>query len=259
MKHPLLTKYLPHLSFGCGALAFLLAKAYYAFGTDEGNLLLRGHALGLLCWLPVVAAAGYLAFCVLRLDGSDLYEDNFPASFPGAVGSFAAAAGLAATSAAGFLSYPDMLTRLWSIGGVLAGLCLVMTGLFRLRGKQPSFLLHAFVCLFLALNLAHRYRTWSGNSQTQDYVFSLFACIFLMLTAYHRAGFEAGIGKRRGLMYCGMMAGTLCFAALANTDAPLFYLGGGIWCLLNLCPMTPPRRRRKHHAPVTEEPRHEAT
>lgn len=259
MKHPLFTKYLPHLGFGCGALAFLLTRAYYAFGMDGRGLLLRGHVLGSLGWLPVVAAALYLAFCVLPLEGSDLYEDNFPASFPGAAGSFAAAAGFAATSAAGFLSYPDLLTRLWSIGGILAGLCLAVAGLFRLRGKQPSFLLHAFVCLFLALNLAHRYRTWSGLPQTRDYIFSLFACIFLMLTAYHRAAFEAGIGKRRRFLYCAMMAGVLCFAALGHTDAPLFYLGGGIWSLLNLCPMLPPRHRRKHTAPPSEEPYHEAT
>ena len=259
MKHPLFTKYLPHLSFDCGILSCLLTLAYYAFGTDGSGLLLRSHILGFLGWLPVVAAAVYLAVCVLRLEGSGLYEDNFPASFPGAAGSFAAAAGFAVTSAAGFLSYPDLLTRLWSIGGILAGLCLAVVGLFRLRGKQPSFLLHAFVCLFLALNLAHRYRTWSGLPQTRDYIFSLFACIFLMLAAYHRAAFEAGIGKRRSFLYCGMMAGVLCFAALGHTDAPLFYLGGGIWSLLNLCAILPPRRRRKHPTPVTEEPRHETT
>ena len=80
-----------------------------------------------------------------------------------------------------------------------------------------------------------------------------------MLTAYHRAAFEAGIGKRRRFLYCGMMAGVLCFAALGHTDAPLVYLGGGIWSLLNLCPTLPPRRRRKPTAPPSEEPRHEAT
>lgn len=254
MKHPKLTKYLPHLSLACGLLAWILGSLLYATGVDSLGLLERGHPLGLLRWLTVLAAALLLAVGVFPLDGSDRYEDNFPASLPGAAGSFAAAAGIAATVLTDGGLYPDALTRVWTLGGILAGACLCVTGVCRLKGKKPLFLLHALVCLFLALNLANCYRKWSGDPQTQNYVFQLLASVLLMLSAYYRAAFEAGLGRRRAQLFSGMLSAVLCLAALAHTQTPFFYLGGSVWCLLNLCPLTPPKRRRRPKAPEPESP-----
>lgn len=254
MKNLIPTKYIPLLALGCGLLGTLLRVLLYAFGVDDRGLLTDGHFLHITCWVLTFAAAVLLGITVFRLDGSNHYSDNFSASLPGALGAFAAAAGILFAVVTDEPAYRDFLTTIWTVTGIGAGLCLIVTGLFRLRGKQPLFLFHALVCVFFALNLANHYRLWSGNPQTQDYLFELLACILLMLFAYYQAAFDAGLGQRRPQLFTGLMATILCCLSLIPGDTPLVYLGCGSWCLLNLCRIHPPRRRRRRAPEAAGEP-----
>ncbi len=255
MKNLIPTKYLPLLALGCGLLGLLFRALLYALGVDDQGLLARGTFLNVLTWLPAVLATPLLVVGILPLKGSKHYRGNFSASPAGATGAFLAAVGILVSVLTGMGEYSDLLARARTVSGIAAALCLVVTGIARLRGRKPFFLFYGFICLFFALNLTHLYRVWSGIPQTQDYLFSLFACVFLMFFAYYQTGFAIEEGQRRPLLLTGLMGAMLCLTAMAHTDSPLFYLGCGAWCILNLCSLTP--RRRRKPTPPTEDSAHE--
>lgn len=256
MKNLIPPKYLPLLTLVCGILGFSFRFLLYRTGVDDRGLLEQGHTLQLLCWICVAAGTLIPALSALHLDGSNRYADNFSASIPGALGSFAAAAAIAFTVLTGSRQFSDVLTWAWMALGITAAVCLAAAGVCRLTGKRPFFLLHSAVCVFFALNLANGYRAWSSNPQTQDYIFQLFACVLLTLSGYYHAAFAAEAGQRRPQLFCGLAGALLCLVSLAHTDNPLFYLGCGAWSLLNICSPMPPRRRRRAPQPVPEESCH---
>lgn len=254
MKNLIPTKYLPWLTLAVGCLGLLLRWLLYTLGVDDRGLLEEGHILQFLLWLLAAVWTAVLALSAFRLDGSNLYDDNFFPSVPGGAGCFLGAVGIVYTVVTGRGEFPDGLTNARMYLGVAAGASLIAIGVCRLSGKKPFFLLYGLVCAFFALNLANLYRVWSGDPQTENYAFSLFACIALMLAAYYHAGFCADSGQRRTQIFTGLMAALLCCLALGHTDTPLFYLGCGIWSLTNLCPMTPPRRRRRRTSDAVAGP-----
>lgn len=263
MNKAIPTKYLPLLTLGASGLALSLRWMYYAFCMDSQGLLTVPHFLHIACWILTLGAAAFLAVAVHPLKGSNRYEDNFTTSLSGVLGSLLGAAGILITVLTGKGEYPDTLTVIWLILGVLAALGLLAAGVCRFLGRRPFFLFHGLVCAFFALNLTHHYRIWSGDPQSLNYVFQLLSCIALMLAAYYHTAFSVDMGQRRALIFSSMMAVFLCCLSLGHTEAPLFYLGCGAWVFLDLCPLTPPRRRRRRsrtpeypespHAHVTQE------
>lgn len=245
MKQLIPTKYIPCLILGCGGLGLVLRWLLYATGVDDRGLLTAGNALHIACWVLTVAVAVFLAIAIAPLDGSNRYKANFPASVAGAVGSLLGAVGILVTVLTQVYAFSDTLTLLWKITGILSGVCLVVTAMYRLQGKRPFFLLHAAVCLFFSLHLANQYRAWSGNPQTQDYSFQLCACIALTLTAYYHTAFDVDLGKRRRQLCAGLLGVYLCCLCVVNTETPLLYLGCGAWSFTNLCSLTPRRRRHR--------------
>lgn len=245
MKKLIPTKYIPLLTLGCGVVLALLRWLLYATGVDDRGLLEDGNFLRILCRILPMAAAAVLCLAVFPLDGSNRYGDNFSASLPGAVGAFLAAGGILAAVLTDGMPQPDLLAIIRTVAGILAALCLIAIGVCRLKGRMPYFAFPGMVCIFFALNLAHHYRLWSGNPQTQDYIFRLFACIVLMLFAYYHTAFTVDLGHRRALLLCGLLGTILCCLALFPWDRPWLYLGCGAWCVLDLCRLNPPRRRRR--------------
>lgn len=243
-------KYLPYLIPGLGGIAMAL-QALLLRTADGRGLVSSGHILYILAWLLAVAAVSLTSACVLKLNGPNRYNANFPASIPGAVGSFLLAAGIAASLLFGSAGQ-DLLTLLWLIFGIAAILSLIFTGICRISGRRPAFFFHGVVFLFFAMDLVCQCRVWSSESQMERYSFALLASIGLMLTGYYRAAFDSGIGRRRMQLFIGLLTCFFCLAAVPGSDHPLLYLTGGAWAVTNLCVLTPPKRRPRPAPPVQE-------
>ena len=127
----------------------------------------------------------------------------------------------------------------------------VWAGLCRWKGKQPFFLLHGIVCLYLTLYSISHYQTWSSQPQMQDWFFSMAGIVCLVLFSYYQTAFPVGLGKRRLQLLVGLLGGFFCIGAIAGSEDFLLYLGGALWMLTNLCSLTPVSRRRKN--PITEK------
>lgn len=246
-------KNIPLLTLGAGGLALALRRALYIFGADSQGLLAEPHFLHIAYWVLTAAVAGFLAVSVFSLDGSNRYEDNFPASPTAAAGGFLGAAGILATVLTGG-GDGQTITTIRTVLGILAALGLGAVGVCRYLGRRPFFLFTAAAFGFFALNLVWHYRDWSGDPQSQNYVFPLLASICLMLSAYYRTAFAADMGHRRALLLSSLMAAFLCCLSLIPLSEPFLYLGCGAWVYLDLCPLPPPRRRRRRRHPGGEEP-----
>lgn len=245
--------HLPVLIPACGGVGLALRALLYAAGEDSKGLLPNWHICTILIWLLTTAVAVLVLLTLRSQDGSNRYRDNFPASKAGAAGAFAAAAGIGLAVVSELDAVWDTISTLWMVLGFLSVICLVLTGICRLNGKRPQFFYHGILCCYFALNLAIQYRLSSNNPQIQDYVFQILSCITLMLTAYHHTAFDAGIGKRRGLILTSLLSAYLCCLCLYGSSHKLFYLTCGAWALLNNCSLTPVPRRRRPEESVPPE------
>lgn len=235
---------------GIGALLLRLLVALLA--VDHRGLILTGHILVIILWVLTGLTAVLVTLPVLGLGGSRKYAVNFPASAAAAVGCGVMAVCTMVTAALdiersgiGYLHYGL---------GLAAGSSLIFLTYARYRGIKPSFLFHTIVCAFLTVHMVSCYRSWSGSPQLLDYVFEMFACVGMMLYAYHQAAFEVGLGKRRVILWLGLMTGYCALAAVPGASSPLLCAGGAVWTLTTLCSLTPPPRRKKAapEAPRTE-------
>lgn len=247
-------KILPILMLFSGAVTLALRFTLYAVAVDEKDLLTSGHPLEILLWLLTAATLALVIAAVRPLDGSNRYADNFGPSVAGALGAFALAAGILLPVIFSGTGVYAGLNRLRNLLGYLAAASLVAVGVCRLRGRQPFFGFHGLVCLFFAIHMVSRYRTWSRNPQLQDYVFSLCACIALMLFAFYQAAFDVGSGRRRMQLGTGLMAVYLCIGALYGAENPLICVTGCVWVLTNLCPLRSlPQEKDPEDAPPEKE------
>lgn len=230
---------LPAVTAAFGGIALVLRKLLYAVAVDEKGLLPAGHPLEIA--LGVVSAAALLVILLSawKLDGSQNYEDNFAPDKMAMAGHMAAAAGILLTVLTSIPVMDGYLGQLWWLLGCITPVCLALTGLDRMRGKMPFFLLQLVPCLFLVFHILNHYRMWSGNPQLQDYVFTLFGTMALMLFAFYSAAFSVGAGNRRMQLGMGLAAVYLCMGELAVTQYPWLYLGGIFWALTGLCSLIP--------------------
>ena len=146
------------------------------------------------------------------------------------------------------------LEQLRNLAALLAVPSLIWVGICRWRGKRPSFLFHAALCLYLTLYAVSHYQTWSSRPQLQDYLFAVAGAILLTLFAYYQTAFDVGLGKRRMQLGTGLMAAFFCIAAPAGGDDLVLYFSGAFWALTNLCRLVPVPRPRKHSAEPPQEP-----
>lgn len=238
---------LPCLMLGMGGIALVLRRLLYAVAVDEKNLLIAGHPLELLLWLATAAAVAIVIAGVWPLDGSERYADNFPPSVAGAVGAFVLAAGIFLSVVRAGAAVPVVLNRLRGILGYLAAASMVIVGICRIQGRRPFFGFHGLVCVFFAIHMVSHYKTWSGDPQLQDYVFSASACVTLMLFAFYQTAFDVDSGRRRMQLGMGLMTVYLCCAAVYRSAYPLLYLTGGVWAITNLCSFRGVPRQQKEN------------
>lgn len=238
MKKSVSYKLLPLLPIITGAIALLLRLALYTMENESG-LLPHNHPLYLASLILAAFIALVVAFFVFRMDGAQEYRENFPPSGTAAVGSVLSGLCLIPVALEIWDQAASRLDYAWAVLGLGAAICLICAGWFLLKEKKVPFFLYYIVCLYFALHMVCRYREWSGNPQTEDYIFSIFSCIFLALFAYSRAAFSADSGRRRPLLFCGMMAIFFCLPALIGGNDQKFFLAGCIWAATNQCTMDP--------------------
>lgn len=236
---------LPFLILGAGGTGLVLRVLLYTLGTDSRGLLPRYHPLHVVTLVLTAATAIGLFWIIRKLDGSNRYRKNFPASFPAGFVTFFSAGWLLLVAFSLLERAAGKLDMVLAVLAFLSVPCLVVTGIFRIKGKRPLFLFHGFVFLFYALYMVCQYRVWSAEPQLPDYIFHIFACVFLTLTAYYHTAFDVGAGRRRMLLFCSLMAAYLCFLSLVGSGDGRFYFGGGVWALANMCPLDPPPRKQR--------------
>lgn len=232
--------FLPFTALVLGAAAFGLRTGLYSFAVDQRGLLVSGHPLSYALWAVVMFGAAFLLWNVRKLDGSNVYEDNFSSSTPAAFSCGLMALGLLMTVKLQSPVGTGAAVLLWRILGILCIPAMVWAGVSRGQGKKPFFGTHAVLCLFLLIHMIGRYQLWSANPQLQDYVFELLAAISLTLFSYYCAAFEADMGSRRMQLATGLLAVLLCPVALAGSEPGWLYVYGTVWVLFNLCTLTPP-------------------
>ena len=228
-------KALPLVTVLAGTAAMALRRQLYLTAVDGKGLLLRYTPLE-LALLALTAAVFCLVLPVLGKDrGSDLYEDNYSAGVPAALGHVAAAVGIFTALPQGMAVMTGNMGKLWDLLRMAAAVCLLLAGFFRLLGKKPFFLLHVIPCLFFLVHTVSRYQLWSSNPQTQDFLFAVLAVAGLALFSYHTAAFEADMGSRKWVLGSGLLSVYLCLAELGWSDSPGLYFGCMFWALTGMC------------------------
>lgn len=211
-----------------GILGLVLRSVLYTAGVDRKGLLVTGYWSGTAVWLLTSAVALILLLWCRRLTGAHA----FPASPFAAAG--AALAGIALVLCPVAQVPSPVFAILEPVLRYAAAASLMAVSYYRFRRKQPFFLLHCCVCLYLALRLVCQYRVWSADPQIQNYAFYLGAHVALMVTAYQFAALDAGLGSLGKLWGAGLAAVYLSTVSIAGSEEPFFLICFALWIVSNL-------------------------
>ena len=221
-----------YLVLVAGLLGLLLRLVLLQTGVDEKGLFVTGHWAGTGSWLLTAVMVGCIFLFTGKWAGPQAYDAAFPASILRCAGSLAAACGFLLSGAPVITSI--RLAAAEPVLRILAAVALAAVAYCRLRGKQPTFLLHGVVCLYLALRMVCRYQAWSADPQLQHYAFYLGAHVALLLSGYQLTAFDAGSGSHRSLWRWALAAVFLCLTALPGCEEPFFLLCCAFWMLTAL-------------------------
>ena len=234
------TAWLPIAVLALSAASYGLRKALYMTAVDAKNLLIAGHPLEIALWAVVLCGAGLIVAAVRKLDGSNVYEENFGPGIPGGIAYFLMAYVVGKLVLLNDFAGTDRIAGMLRVLGAVTAPGLVWGGVSRIRGKKPFFLIHGALSVFLLLYLISWYQLWSGNPQLQDYVFSLLGAMALMFFGFYNAAREAGCGNYPMQLAMGLAAVYFCLGELARSSSPALYLGGLLWVLTEIYAVTKP-------------------
>ncbi len=206
---------------------------------DDKGLLIRGHISQILSWILTAGTLGLLFYMTWPMVEGSKFSFNFPADIPGAVGSGLGAVGIVLTVSPLLALNSGGLTLIAAFLSVPAAALLLFSAAERFQGRKSSILPHSVVCIWFLLLLICQYQQWSAEPQLQLYAFQLLATVFLMVSAFQRACFHAGMGQRRSYAFFRLSAGYFCLAAIPGSTYWILYLGCALWCLTDLCNLTP--------------------
>lgn len=242
--------YLPTVLLGLCCMG--LQNRLLTRGYDEKGLLVSQSMDFWLLWILSLGFFVVVLTMLPKLGDPGTYRMNFPACRMSGM-AMMAAGGLMAISAMDEL-VPGV-SLLQPLFHVAAGGVMVVCGLYRMKGKRPSFWLDLVVCVFYGLHLMRCYRGWNANPHLQRYAFPLLAGIAGMLFSLHRARCAGGMMDRKRLVFSGFAGIFLCMVALNGSDSPLFYAATGLWCAGGMCELKRFRRKRRvAEEPVEEQP-----
>ena len=215
-------------------------------GPDAGNLFEpRPLAWTLLCLLTLGLAV-LILFLSKDLKHQGSYEQNYPKSVLSGLCGIPAAVIFMVTGYGQLRSHiglmdptTNVMDTVAGIAGIVAGVCLVLCALSRLRGKQPFFLLHGIVSLYLAIRLFEHCQGWQNQPQVVNALLPFAASVALMLAAWHRCSFDVELGKRPLSLLWSLMSVYLCVLAIFSFEEPLFYGLCALWMISDLCSLEP--------------------
>lgn len=219
-------KKLFHAALGAGVLSLCLRLLLYRVGFDEKNILSSSHPLHLACLAIGACLSLFLFFAIRKEENPGQFSPGQPL---GAL-LLLAAGGLTAFHGLALIREAEATLALIRAGAALAAvLSMAVCALAPARLGTLHSLCHGIITAFFALDMLCRYRGWSGDPQLPDYMFQIFACVLLSLCSYHRLALDVGLGKRRVLLWCGLMALYLSLTCVSGPETRLFYLGGAFW------------------------------
>ncbi len=231
----------PVFSLVLGLVAMGLRLWMLAGGVDDQGLYPRFHPAWILLCLMSVAV---LCLCFLLSHHTErrrTYRDNFPPSLPAAIGSLAAAVGIAVT-VIGDWEETSLLVSLFSLlccGG------LVWAGLLRLQGKKRPFFIPAALCLLFAIRIFSMGKLLGSEPELNRFLFPFVAILATLPACYQQWGFDVNLGDRCKSLFWSLTAGYLCLAAVPGISQWPLYLGTALWLLAGTCSLQPIRRSRE--------------
>ena len=208
-----------------GLAVALLHQRMMSTAVDAKGLLISGNPLSRLLWGLCV---GFLAAAFV-ISRSQKVTSGFRSHFPPC--KIRGAMGMAGGAVVSLYGITLVLQSQLTVGilGIVAGICMVFTGLCRLQGKHPSPMFHCTVCVFFIVRLVLSFQKWSADPQLQDYVIPLMGCLSLMMFAFHRASSDANEMNPRRTAFFSLCATFFCLASLSDVSMRLLFLGAGLW------------------------------
>lgn len=244
MKNPFKPTLLPALTLGLSGIGLALRVWLFYNGTDEKGLLSQQHPANVLLFILAAVTVLLLFLCTRDQLTESRYSRIFPASLVASIGCFAGSAGILYVSIAELFHITTVLSVLLFLSGILASGSLMYVAVCRLRKRRPTFLAHCVVCIFMMFNAITQCRSWSSETQLQNYIFQLFATVFFMLTAYQYAALDIKKGDCRYLAFYNQAAVFFSFLSFIGSNR-LFYMAMALWLATNLCaPLV--KKPRKH-------------
>ena len=231
------TRFFPWSTLFAGLVGFALRSWLYSDMQD--SLLPADHPAGVLSFVLLALVLAACWFGVRKVVSCDNYAQLFPRSVAGGVGTLLAAVGFGLTAFGnrGIGIFPILIPIL----GVLAAIALAASGLFRLKGQKPFWLLHCVVAVYLMARTMSCCSAWSAQTQMQLYFFQLLACCFLMLATYYRVSICI-LGGRPGLYVFFSQAALFCCCLCCVGSDWLFYLSAGMWMAADYCLLPSPEQ-----------------
>ena len=233
-------------------------------GPNDAGLFAHKPLAWVLLWLLTAAVIASMVYALRRLKHSGTYRDNYPRSAMAALCAVPAAVSFLVS---GYVQLRDSvglglpgMTVVDTVTGILAlvaGLCLLLSAVYRFLGKKPFFLINGLICVYLAVRLFNCCRIWSNEPQMGIVVFPFLASMSLMLSAYHRVCFDVDLGKRFISAFWSLLSVYFCVVAMLSFEQPLFYGLCALWQMTDLCSLRP-LKRKPQAVEVPQSPEEEA-
>ena len=220
-------------------------------GYDDKGLLVASSLPVVLLWVLTLGFLGVVLALLPKLGDAGTYRMNFPSC------KLSGGVMMAAGSLMAFSAMDELVpgAGMLPFANVAAGAVMALCGVYRIRGKRPSFWLDLAVCLFYGLHLMRCYRGWNASTHIQRYAFPLLAGVMAMLFSLHRARCAGGVMDRKRLVFTGFSGIFLSLVALTGSDSPMFYAATGLWCAGGMCELRRFRKKRRIFTePVEEQP-----
>ncbi len=227
-------KFLPWLTLLAGGIGGALRLVFLGLGTDNRGLYPSSHPALTGSFILIALVMGGLIWALAGVKNSHPGKKQLPRGWVQGIGCITGALAIlsAVIQTAGYGSGTLGLTTI--ILGILAALCLLVSGWLRFEKRQSHYLLYSTVTVYLTVQLILFYQSWNTEPQVVLYFPQLLALIFLLVSSYHHAAIDAGIGKLQSSVFFDLGAVFFCLMAAPGSNW-LFFLGIGVLSFTGLC------------------------
>lgn len=245
MKRLLKPMYLPYFSVILGVLGFICMYWVHATGVDQRMLLDSVHPGAILSW--VISAVMIAAAVLLSqpLTGQLRYEQIFPGSVIGALGTAVSAVGIGFAAWGELNLKIDHVVTLSGWTGLISAVCLLYLAWCRYAQLRPQFWARSVVLVYLMLHMLCRYRVWSAEPELLRLFFDLAATVCFLLASYQRFAIEVELSQRRSYHCFAMLGAFFALAALLGSSDRVFLGCMAVWALTDQCSLHNRRTRKQ--------------